>query len=328
MISLIKEIIKENGADGVLSFAQRFSLQLMEEYYNLRKGTVKIANEIWRKINFSALNLHFDSESRLLLNPVDEGFSKEFYLYGFREPLNTFAIFNKIKQKKPFVLDIGSNLGYFPLVELQAGAKHVIAVEPVPLTFSFLSKTLEKYENATSFNVAMSDKEEMLRLYVAKKFNVTSSQPELLKDGGHEIFKEITIHALPLSNLAEKFPIDLIRLDLEGHEYFMLGGDIPDRINTICMELHVIPPFGRDHVRKLFKNFKRHGFRLSLVIDEMPRGFYPLVSNLGLEETYKLINSFKRKNLSGISYELDVDFDTFANNINRGIVHLILEKDS
>jgi hypothetical protein len=60
----------------------------------------------------------------------------------------------------------------------------------------------------------------------------------------------------------------------------------------------------------------------------MPRGFYPLVSNLGLEETYKLINSFKRKNLSGISYELDVDFNTFANNINRGIVHLILEKDS
>ena len=214
------------------------------------------------------------------------------------------------------------------MVELQAGAKHVIAVEPVPLTFSFLSKTLEKYGNATSLNIAMSDKEEMLKLYVAKKFNVTSSQAELLKDGGHEIFKEITVHALPLSNLAEKFPIDLIRLDLEGHEYFMLGGDIPERINTICMELHVIPPFGRDHVRQLFKNFKKHGFRLSLVIDEMPRGFYPLVSNFGLEATYKLINNFKRKNLSGISYELDVDFDYFANNVNRGIIHLILEKDS
>ena len=103
MISLTKEIIKENGADGVLSFAQRFSLQLMEEYYNFRKGTIRITNEVWRKINFSALNLHSDSESRLLLNPIDEGFSKEFYLYGFREPLNTFAIFNKIKRKKPFV---------------------------------------------------------------------------------------------------------------------------------------------------------------------------------------------------------------------------------
>jgi hypothetical protein len=135
------------------------------------------------------------------------------------------------------------------------------------------------------------------------------------------------VHALPLSNLAEKFPIDLIRLDLEGHEYFMLGGDIPERINTICMELHVIPPFGRDHVRKLFRNFERHGFKLSLVIDEMPRGFYPLVSNLGLEATYKLINNFKRKNLSGISYQLDVDFDYLANNVNRGIIHLILEKD-
>ena len=69
MISLTKEIIKENGADGVLSFAQRFSLQLMEEYYNLRKGTVRVTNEVWRKINFSALNLHSDSESKVTFKP-------------------------------------------------------------------------------------------------------------------------------------------------------------------------------------------------------------------------------------------------------------------
>jgi FkbM family methyltransferase len=326
VISFTKELIKENGADGVLSFAQRFSLQLMEEYYNLKKGAVSVTDQVWRKINFEALNLHCDYEAKLLLNPADEGFSKEFYLYGFREPLNTFAIFNLIRRKKPFVLDIGSNIGYFPLVELQSGAKHVVAIEPVPLTFSFLAKTLKNYEDATPFNIAMSDKEKMLKLYVAKKFNVTSSQADLLKNSGHEVFKEIMVHALPLSNLAEKFPIELIRLDLEGHEYFLLGGDIPDRINTICMELHFIPPFGRSHVRRLFKNFEKHGFKLSLVIDEMPRGFYPLVNNLGLEATYKLINNFKRKNLTGISYQQNVTFVELADSVKRGIIHLILEK--
>ena len=332
MISLAKEMIKENGSDGAIAFAQRFSLLLFEEYYNLRKGTVSLDQEVWREINFNALNLGSfsmpDSSYKILLNPVDEGFSREFCMYGFREPLNTFAIFNTIKKKKPFVLDIGSNLGYFSLIELAASAKHVIAVEPVPLTFSFLTRTLKKYHNVTALNIAMSDKEEMLKLYVAKKFNVTSSQAGVLKDGGHEIFKEIFVQALPLSSICEKYPVEMIRLDLEGHEYRLLSGEIPQSVRTICMELHVIPPFGREDVKILCQNLQKNGFKISWVIDEMPRGFYPFINAFGLEATYKLINNIKKKNLSGISYEKDVDFDCFANTVNRGIIHLILEKNA
>ena len=67
------------------------------------------------------------------------------------------------------VLDIGGNLGYFSIIELQAGAKKVISVEPVPSTFRLLSKTLEGYKEAKPLNIAISDSKESLKLYVGTR---------------------------------------------------------------------------------------------------------------------------------------------------------------
>ena len=100
---------------------QTYSHAVPYKFFRAKKNKVHFAEPIWRDINFKALNL--DASAKLLLNPLDEGFSKEFYLYGFREPLNTFAIFNNVTKSQPIVLDVGGNLGYFPLVELAAGAR-------------------------------------------------------------------------------------------------------------------------------------------------------------------------------------------------------------
>lgn len=322
---MLSQLVKANKADGFASFSQRFALKLMDELVKMRKSKVKFEGEMWKNLNFSALSL--EANAKLCLNPVDEGFSKEFYLYGFREPLNTFAMFKTIQKTKPTVLDIGSNLGYFALIELQAGAKHVIAIEPVPLTFSYLSKTLDEYPNVTLLNVAVSDKKETMKLYVANEFNVTSSQIDLVRSSGHDIFKEINVQAVPISSLAEKYPVNMIRMDVEGHEYCLLGSDIPDQIETICLELHLIPPYTKDDVIKLFENLDRQGFKVAVVINEMPYGLYPLVNHLGLKMTYKLVNSLKEENLSGINLRLNMDLMTLADEIKGlGILHLILQK--
>jgi FkbM family methyltransferase len=325
MFDMLPKLIKDNGADGFVCFVQRFSLKLMDELVKMEKNKTSFNGEPRKNLNFDALGLN--AQATLHLNPVDEGFSKEFYPYGFREPLNTYAMFKTIQKKKPTVLDIGSNLGYFALVELQAGAKHVVAIEPVPLTFSYLSKTLENYPNVTLLNVAVSDKKETLKLYVAKEFNVTSSQVTLVKNSGHDVFKEINVPAVPISDLAEEYPINMIRMDVEGHEYCLLGGDIPDQIDTICLELHLVPPYGKKDVLTLFKNLDRQGFKAAMVINEMPYGFYPLVKHLGLERTYKLVNGLKEKNMSGINLRLSMDLMTLANDVKGlGILHLILQR--
>ena len=126
-------------SQGFTYYSQNYLKRSLYNRFLKKKLHAELNDYSWKEINFRALNLH--GSAKILLNPLDRGFSREFNVYGFREPLNTFAFFCDVAKKKPVVLDIGGNLGYFSLVELQAGAKKVISVEPVPSTFKLLTKT-------------------------------------------------------------------------------------------------------------------------------------------------------------------------------------------
>ena len=109
-------------------------------------------------------------------------------------------------KKKPVVLDVGGNLGYFALVEFQAGAKKVIVVEPVSSTFKFLTKTLEKYKEAEVLNLAISDKEEPLKLYIGTKHNVTSSFKQLFVETDHKLAYEIIAQSKHFKFMTAQYP--------------------------------------------------------------------------------------------------------------------------
>ena len=205
---------------GLNYYMQNFSYKLLRDYFNLKRGKKRFARPVWREINFKALEL--EGSAKLLLNPLDEGFSREFSVYGFREPLNTFAIFNAVAKSKPVVLDIGGNLGYFPLVEHEAGAKKVVVLEPVPLTFSYLSKTLKSLEQLETMNVAISDGPDSLTLYSTEERNMTSFSKLMLTVNRHAVSEEIHAKAVTLNCVAEKEPIAMIRMDIEGYEYHIL----------------------------------------------------------------------------------------------------------
>ena len=72
--------------------------------------------------------LHILAETRdytLYLNPNDERLSVDLYAWKFREQINTYMLSKFISEEKEnidTVLDIGSNIGYFPLMELASGA--------------------------------------------------------------------------------------------------------------------------------------------------------------------------------------------------------------
>ena len=136
----VRRAIATIRSKGLIYYSQNYFKKRLNQRFIAKMQCGTIGDDAWRDINFKALNLN--CSARLLLNPLDVGFSREFNAYGFREPLNTFAFFCQVAKKKPVVLDVGGNLGYFALVELQAGAKKVVVVEPVPSTFSFLAKTL------------------------------------------------------------------------------------------------------------------------------------------------------------------------------------------
>ena len=280
----------------------------------------------WRRINFEAMNLN--GFAKILLNPVDEGFSKEFGLYGFREPLNTLAIFKMVSKTNPTILDIGGNLGYFPLIELQAGAKEVVVLEPQPSTFALLSQTLGDFTNVELLNEAINDIPEPLKLYFTNKLNITSSSPELITAiNRNDKLRKIDAKSVTLKEISDEYATTMVRMDIEGHEYRVLSKIMPDLIQTICVELHVLPPYNKTKAVKLLQMLKEQDFEVIIAINEMDYGYYPLIQHLGMDAAYKIATSANARIKSCPSVQVDPTWDKLIDHIpQEGQIHLILHR--
>ncbi len=309
---------------GFTHYIQNYSYKMLNKRFLLKMNHKPIREETWRRLNFEALDLKGSAE--ILLNPSDEGFSKQFHVYGFREPLNTFAIFSYIAKNKPVVLDIGANLGYFSLVELQAGAQKVVAVEPVHSSFHLLSRTLDGFKHVELLNIAVSD-EDHLTLYVATNRNVTSSSKLLLASTGQEIAEEIQVQARTLESLAAQYGVSMVRMDIEGHEYRILNRKIPDYIKCISLELHVLPPYEKSDAVKLLHNLRSQNFKTSVLINEMNYGYYQMVQRFGLKTAYKLATCVNGRAYSRPNIQTNPSADELVKSLpEKGQVHLLLER--
>ncbi len=321
----VRRAISIIQSQGLTYYSQNY---LKRRLYNrfLQKKLHATLNDCgWKEINFKALNLH--GSAKILLNPSDMGFSREFNVYGFREPLNTYAFFCDVAKKKPVVLDIGGNLGYFSLIELQAGAKKVISVEPVPSTFGLLTRTLEKYKEAEPLNIAISDHKESLKLYVGIDRNVTSSFRQLFVDTGHLLAYEIMATAETLQSMEEKYPITMIRMDVEGHEYRILSERIPDQIDSINIELHVLPPFNKKHAVNLLRCLNSQNFKVHTAINEMNYEYYDFVQRFGLKRGYTLARTLGSKLTVCPCIQVNPSFQEIVAKIpERGQIHLTFER--
>lgn len=312
---------------GLNYYAQNYAYKLLRDYFNLRRGKIHFTEPVWREINFKALDIK--GSARLLLNPSDTGFSREFNLYGFREPLNSHAIFKSVARTKPAVLDIGGNLGYFALLEREAGAKKVIVLEPVPSTFSFLSKTLEGQDQFEVMNAAISDGADFLNLFSTDQRNVTSFSKEILTTHGHTVSEEIRAKAVSLDQAADKYPISMIRMDIEGYEYRVLGKRLPDKIETICMELHIIPPGtpNKDGAIDFLKKLGEQNFKVSVAINEMIYAYYPIIQHLGLKTAYKLVTTVNGLSCYCPQIQVNPSLKELSGMIpEKGQIHLIMQR--
>ena len=233
------------------------------------------------EIDFGALGL--EGYARLRLNPRDRGLSRDLYIYGFREPLNTICIYSVVKRYKPKILDIGSNIGYFPLVELQAEAKHVIAVEPVPESFNLLKENLHRYQNSTVLNLAVSSKRGRIVLHLSDNYNVSSVNAQAITLTGRRIIGKVEVEAETIGGVLEAYgPIDMVRMDVEGYEYTLLGEPLPEQVRLLAFELHAIPPYSLKHVASLLESLESQGFQLSYLVRDVNPNLYLYIKRLGI----------------------------------------------
>lgn len=250
------------------------------------------------ELDFKSLDIASKvNEHMLYLNPMDEGLSAQLYAWRLREPLNTHFLSKFISNEKEnidAVIDIGSNIGYFPLVEIVSGAPKVIAIEPVPETYIFLKKNLERFENTRMLNIAVSNKKEIVKMHVPTKMNLATIlvNTTYLKMAEASIKEIVDVQALPLEDVLENENLMgmnlLIRMDIEGFEKNVLN-KLPEEVYGLSFELHSYI-LGYYSATALIEKLRKLGYKIQLMVRELGK-LAPIIKFLGVRRALRLYES-------------------------------------
>lgn len=194
--------------------------------------------------------------------PNDKGISSELLIYGNHEPLTTKIILEELSDNMNCV-DIGSNIGYYVLLENMKIGKNgkIWAIEPSPENFSTLEENirLQNTENIKAFNFAIGDKNGEIEFVISKKSNWSK-----VKSENESVDSEDKVINVPLKTL-DSFAkennlerVNLLRMDVEGYENKIILGAIQflNQFKPIVMlEIHKMI-MGEKETRKILEKFK------------------------------------------------------------------------
>lgn len=158
----------------------------------------------------------------------------EFYIsLRFLEPReNDLELILKYVGKGDVVIDVGANIGKWTITF----AKHVgqngqvFAFEPITETYNFLYKKTHKYKQIITFNCGLSDISEKKEILVP--FDIRFPTSAALSDTADQIknrniLETRMVNTMRLDDITKDFKkINLIKIDVEGHELNVLKGGI------------------------------------------------------------------------------------------------------
>jgi FkbM family methyltransferase len=140
-------------------------------------------------------------------------------------------LYISILRKGDVVIDAGANVGYFTMLfsDLVGASGWVHAFEPVPATFSLLSKNLQRFPHYTNVSLncaALGDGDRKTKIFLP---NGDHGQAALVyhRDGSWRNAKvaPIDIEMTRLDRYAQGLDkIDLLKCDVEGAELLVLRG--------------------------------------------------------------------------------------------------------
>jgi FkbM family methyltransferase len=144
---------------------------------------------------------------------------------GVFEPATTRLV-NKIVKPGMTVIDVGANLGYYTIIfaSLVGKSGKVFAFEPVKQYYEKLLWHVEANgyrDYVAAFNCGLSDKEAKISIGIGN----TGATVHWVADDPPTRCEEIQLHSL--DEIISKYSIekiDLIKIDIDGHEPFFFRG--------------------------------------------------------------------------------------------------------
>lgn len=197
-------------------------------------------------------------------------------IYGDWEK-ESLKIWSHLSKIANVIIDIGANTGIFSMLAQNNNPNaKVIAIEPVDINFEVLSKNISQNKfPVIAEKIALSDKEGTAKMFMLKdRLNyMTSVNDDRYANaphvkGNHEVV-EIEVPIKPFSFVFEKNQlnkIDLIKIDVEGHEFAVLHSMLPyleEYKPTILIEI-----IGDENAIALNEMFKNLNYKF-VSIDEV-----------------------------------------------------------
>lgn len=153
-----------------------------------------------------------------------------FPLYNFtytrfknKNDLHEIELLKQLIKPGDHVLDIGANIGFYALIisNLVGEKGKVYCFEPDKTNFNYLVKNTKGIENIKLFNLAVSDKEEVIKVYKSKLLNVDHRTYPV---NNYDSVEEINAKSIDLMLGKEIEKIDLIKIDIQGFELTAFKG--------------------------------------------------------------------------------------------------------
>lgn len=140
--------------------------------------------------------------------------------------METWEIMSQALKKDSNALDIGCSKGKFlyDILRLAPEGQHH-AFEPIPKSFNLI-KSKFKNKNCTLHNVALSNVEGTADFFVASNtgYSGLKKTEKAIKQFG-DTHEKITVKTMRLDDIIPKdFPVDFIKIDVEGAEYWVFEG--------------------------------------------------------------------------------------------------------
>jgi FkbM family methyltransferase len=216
---------------------------------------------------------------RMLLDLEDRGISRTLLLFGERE-LEHKVMLERVLRPGMTVLDIGANIGYYALMEIamiMPGGK-LIAVEPSPSNVALLKRNLalNGYDGIEVHQAAVSDQVARRPFFMSEMSNLNT-----FHDTGtgalHLKGETIDVDTKTVPEIMSGRPLDLIRMDVEGHEIEVLSGLLPavergDMAPMIIFETHLSRYTPEHDMEPVLRRFFARGYHVAVAGSSSKRG--------------------------------------------------------
>lgn len=224
--------------------------------------------------------------NRMQLDLNDNGISRDLFLYGVREQVGARILQHELErlsgeQESPLVVEVGANIGYFALIEMDAlgDDTELIAFEPDDRNIDLLETNLmlnDRLESVRIEHSAVGSECGTAQLQISSHSNLNQIRSDTVIEQNYDTDRTVAVDMWSIDEYLDVHSysaesVVAIRMDIEGYETEVLKGMesvlSADGPTLISLEMHA-NVLEYEVRKKLLDRFDDHGFEVVAALTE------------------------------------------------------------